>query len=401
MLPLIRAVAVLLTGSAAVCCVAPSAAAQQFDRVVIDANFRGGYQVEVADVNGDKRPDVIAVGGGTCAWFENPTWKKRIVTGPDQTPGVISSATADLDGDRKAEIAIAFEFAMTNPAKGKLLLAVSGAGWDDPWSLKPLVDVGSIHRLRWGDVTGDGKLDLVVAPIFGPQGKPPKFEGSAALVAFHADGDPRNGDWGVHALALRPVIHAIEVRPVEHVRGRSVILTADNLGVALIGEAIQTDGASWKYTTRGLVSGHSGEAPKRGCSEIHLGRMRDGRHILATLEPWHGNQAVVYFEAEPNLKRFGPRTVLDDTLADGHALWLADTDGDGDDEVFAGHRGKDHRVSIYDFDREKKSWTRTVLDRDIAAQDLRGGDLDGDGVPDLVAVGGATHDVVWYRPRRP
>ena len=35
--------------------------------------------------------------------------------------------------------------------------------------------------------------------------------------------------------------------------------------------------------------------------------------------------------------------------------------------------------------------------RDIAAQDLRGGDLDGDGTPDVVAVGGSTHNVVWYR----
>jgi hypothetical protein len=55
---------------------------------------------------------------------------------------------------------------------------------------------------------------------------------------------------------------------------------------------------------------------------------------------------------------------------------------------------------MYDFDRIKKAWIRTVIDRDIAAQDLRGGDLDGDGNPDVVAVGGATHNVVWYRVRR-
>ena len=40
---------------------------------------------------------------------------------------------------------------------------------------------------------------------------------------------------------------------------------------------------------------------------------------------------------------------------------------------------------------------RTVIDSEIAAQDLRGGDLDGDGTPDVVAVGGSTHNVVWYR----
>ncbi len=93
------------------------------------------------------------------------------------------------------------------------------------------------------------------------------------------------------------------------------------------------------------------------------------------------------------------RTVLDDTLDTGHALWTADVDGDGDDEIFAGHRGKDHRVSIYNYNG--KTWDRTVLDRDIAAQDLRGADLDADGTPDVVSVGGSTHNVIWYRPKKP
>ena len=112
------------------------------DRTVIDANFPGAYQVEVADVNGDKKPDIIAVGGDTCAWYENPTWKKRIVTTGKQTPGIISSATADLDGDGKAEIAIAYEFAMNRPTTGKLLMAVQGRGLDDPWKLVPIADIG-------------------------------------------------------------------------------------------------------------------------------------------------------------------------------------------------------------------------------------------------------------------
>ncbi len=54
---------------------------------------------------------------------------------------------------------------------------------------------------------------------------------------------------------------------------------------------------------------------------------------------------------------------------------------------------------MYKLDPASKSWTRTVLDRGVAAQDLRGGDIDGDGTPDVVAVGGSTHNVVWYRFR--
>ncbi len=366
------------------------------ERRIIDANFPGAYQVEVADVNGDKKPDVIAVGGSTCAWYENPSWKKRIVTTGKRSPGIISSTTADLDGDGRAEIAIAYEFAMNEPSKGKLLLAVQGKGLDDPWKLVPIGEIGSIHRLRWGDVDGDKRLDLVVAPLFGPEAKPPTYASPNRIRVFTTGANPESGRWSSRTLSDRYVLHAIEVIDADG-DGLSDILTADNDGVALF-----LDNSS---APRSLTPGAPGKTPKRGSSEVHLGKLRDGRRFLATVEPWHGNEVAVCLADDvakgpkgdqSKAWLFGPRTVLDETLADGHALWVADVDGDGDDEILAGHRGKDHRVSMYDYDWVKKTWARTVLDRDIAAQDLRGGDLDGDGKPDVIAVGGATHNVVWY-----
>jgi hypothetical protein len=377
------------------------AAGHSQDRIIIDADFPGGYQVEVADVNGDRKPDVVALGGSTCAWYENPTWKKRIVTTGKQTPGIISSATADLDGDGKAEIAIAYEFEMNEPTRGKLALAGQGQGLEDHWQLISIAEVGSIHRLRWGDLDGDGKLDLVVAPIFGAQARPPKYDDPVALQVFRFEGDSKNGRWKGHATMNGLVLHAIEVRPAlePRDRGRWVIMAADNRGVTLLHEAVYPSGGMFTVSSRLLVPGAEGEPPFRGCSEVHLGKFKDGRRFLATIEPWHGTEVVVWPEQDSAL-RFGSRTVLDSTLEQGHALWVADVDGDGDDEVFAGHRGKDHRVSMYDFDHATGKWIRAVLDREIAAQDLRGGDLDGDGTPDVVAIGGATHNVVWYRPKR-
>jgi hypothetical protein len=372
----------------------------RFDRVVVDDQLADGYQVEVADVNGDKQPDIIALGGSTCAWYENPTWKKRIITSGKQTPGIISSATADLDGDGRAEIAIAYDFEMNEPSRGRLALAVQENGSNEAWRLIPITDLGSIHRLRWGDLDGDTKLDLVVAPIFGREGRPPRYAGKAQILAFQPRGELNVSKWSRQPLLDHPVIHAIEVRLLADTHGRSAILTADNEGVTIVGEGIINDGASFTLTARTLVRGAAGEAPKRGCSEIHLGRLNDGSHFLGTIEPWHGSEVVVWPETETRSLKFGSRLVLDSSLTDGHALWVADVDGDGDDELFAGHRGTDHRVSMYDLDRTRGKWTRTVLDRDIAAQDLRGGDLDGDGTPDVVAVGGSTHNVIWYRPRR-
>jgi hypothetical protein len=382
----------------------PNASAHGADfvvrRQVIDADFPGAYQVEVADVDGDKKPDIIAVGGGTCAWYQNPTWKKRIVSGPDRTPRIISSATADLDGDGRAEIAIAYDFEMNEPLRGKLLLATRGAagGIDGPWQLRPITEVGSIHRLRWGDVDGDGKDDLVVAPIFGPEAKPPRYDEDAAQVSIVRLKE-KGGTWEwslKKSEPLFPVLHAIALGE-RNVLGYSPVYTASNIGVNVLDLGPLPRG----FNDTSLTSGHLGHPPKRGASEIHVGRLKDGRGFLATIEPWHGYEVAVYVDEKGKAPLHGPRDVIDDSLDDGHALWVADVDGDGDDEVLAGHRGKDHRVSLYDRDRATGQWARTVIDRDIAAQDLRGGDLDGDRSPDVVAVGGSTHNVVWYCFRRP
>jgi hypothetical protein len=381
-------------------CLPLAAVGQEFDRIVIDDNFPGAYQVEVADVNGDKKADIIALGGGTCAWYENPTWKKRVITGPDRTPGIITSATADLDGDGKAEVAIGYEFEMNQPKKGKLGLAVQED--DESWTFRHIADVGSIHRIRWMRSQGAAlPRSLVVAPIFGPSAQLPDYSDPAKLLAFVLpERDPISGKWEPSEWARRPVIHAIEV---SRFLGNEVdvVLTADNLGIGLV-----LPHFGGRDGTLDLVPGAKGDSPNRGSSEIHYGRLGRDRHFFATIEPWHGDEVVIWrWDRNPAADPPGPaaeytRAVLDNTLDAGHALWVADIDGDKDDEIFAGHRGKDHRVSMYKFEPKSKTWNRTVIDREIAAQDLRGGDLDGDGTPDVVAVGGSTHNVVWYRARR-
>jgi hypothetical protein len=402
----------------------------KFERVVIDSNFPDGYQVEVADVNGDKKPDLVALGGSTVAWYENPTWKKRVISTSKETPDVISSATADLDGDGKAEVAIAFDFSMNHPERGKLVLAVQGAKPDAPWTFQPiydvsrvvpqavtlagtpiaanpapLADVRSIHRIRWGWVMGDPvvgpagirfekKLELVAAPIFGPSARPPAYEQEPArLVVFNTEDKPKSGRWARRVIGDAPVLHAIELVSLDP-KLPSMVLAASNLGVTSM-ELVQQNGEPF-FERVILASGAPGNAPKRGASEVHLGHFKDGRKFLATVEPWHGTDVAIYESESLKPLKFGPRNVIDATLKEGHALWTADVDGDGDDEVFAGYRGGEGGVLIFDFDG--KNWVKTVLDPAITAQDLRGGDIDGDGRPDVVAIGGKSHNVVWYRP---
>lgn len=367
------------------------APACQVERVVLDPNFPDAYQVEIADVNGDGKPDVVALGGSTCAWYENPTWTKRVLTGPDQSPNIISSATGDLDGDGRADVAIGFDFAMNEPRRGKLLLASSAVHHGDgAWTAQPIGEVPSIHRLRIGDLDGDGKPDLVAASIFGPESKPPIYaQDQAAVMVYFPERKSPETSWRRELAGRQPVLHAIRVVDLDG-DGVDDVLAAGNEGIVWMKRA--KDGT---WSRRVLTPGAPGEAPKRGCSEIHVGKRADGRKFLATLDPWHGSQVVVVTESRAGSLDFTDKQLIDDTLDDGHALCAADIDRDGTDEVFAGHRGKGHRISAYH--RENGGWKRVVLDESVAAQDLRAGDLDGDGRPEIVAVGGSTKNVVLYK----
>ncbi len=423
--PLRTLAASLLLGTFAASALAddpPPKPTVRFDRVVIDDAFPDAYQVEVVDVDGDKKPDIVALGGSTIAWYQNPNWTKRVIaTGGEPLAGdIISSATIDLDGDGKGEIAIACKFAMNTPTRGKLFLASQGATLDDPWTLRHVADVPSIHRLRWGDIDGDDKPELIVAPIFGSESQPPTYDQDLArVVEFRPDPEqPKTGKWTEREIMRRPVVHAVKVLPavaVGSAKQPGGIVTADNTGVSIATAVLDQAGkvSRWKVLPGSLMPGASGNPPKRGSSEIQIGQLPNHQPFFATIDPWHGSEVVVWQPPTLETDLFKAflkgvvgglpsftfsRTVIDSTLDDGHALWTADVDGDGTDEIFAGHRGKDHRVAMYKLDG--KTWNRTILDTGIAPQDLRGGDIDGDGVPDVVAVGGDTHNVIWYRPIR-
>src|SRR5690349_22771409 len=53
----------------------------KFAEHAIATDLRGGYQVVVADLNHDGKPDIIALASGMkeLVWFENPGWQRHVL----------------------------------------------------------------------------------------------------------------------------------------------------------------------------------------------------------------------------------------------------------------------------------------------------------------------------------
>ena len=356
----------------------------RFAEHTIATELKGGYQVVVADINHDGKPDLIALASGMkeLVWFENPTWQRHVIV--DNQSRMINCAAWDTDGDGIPEIVLASEFA--NQAKGSIGVVSVLQHDGDPrrlWTRKEIDRLTTSHRLRWADIDGTGHKVLVNAPLTGAQAEAPEYRGHTPLVFY------RPGDWKRELIGEQNegVVHGIYVVDWDG-NGRDAILTASFVGIHLY-----KLGRNGQWTRTEIARGDPAAWPKSGSSDIAVGKLKD-RRFLAAIEPWHGNQMSVYQAGKDGWRR----QVIDDTLVDGHTIQTADLNGDGLDEVIAGFRGKGRSVFIYYAeDAQGTRWSKKVLDDGgIAAAACAVADLNNDGRPDIACIGSATANLKWY-----
>lgn len=380
------------------------------------AKIPHGYQVAVADVNGDGKPDILALSSQEhiVEWYENPGWKARPIT--TKTSGNISLAPLFGKGNQHQGVALATDFSLDDSTRGgNLWWAAPPASPDTEWPLAPIAQLPTSHRLRWADIDGDGRMELIDAPLLGRGARAPDYAVGSPLTWFampqempprhSSGGDEPQAQWDSHLIddALT-VIHGLRVLDWDGDR-RDEFLTASFEGVHLFHSAGQPPNLRWTRTRLGVgnqpSSGalDSGEAKsvRRGSSEIGVGRVGK-RRFLATIEPWHGEQVVVYLEPQTGKSsELWERHVIDSSFHDGHALACADFDGDGNDEIVAGFRGAGTSLFIYSSsDPAGFEWKREILDTDMAASGIALEDINGDGRQDIVAIGASTGNVKWY-----
>jgi len=380
--------------------VAVAAEFPKFEAKTLDPNIgKVCYAVTLADVDGDGKQDVVAVSENRVLWYQAPDWKPRVIIEDQTEKDNVCIAPLDIDQDGKIDFALGAGWSGKNT--GQLVWLSRGAVLDKKWDVHLIGHEPWTHRMRFGNVAGGKRPQLVVSPLTKTQGD------GVRLLAFSIPQNPKTDPWP------STIMNAAMNRMHNHWHldwngdGIDDTVTSSQEGVHLITPGAVRDGAANWQTTK-LGNGAGGEKPEaKGAGEIKVGKLKNGPRFIVTVEPMHGQACVVYVEPKAGEKTadgLWPRHVIDATLNRGHALWTCDIDGDGGDEIVLGFSDpgpgpvKGPGVFIYEADDATATkWTKhTIDDGGMATEDLICADLTGDGKLDIVAGGRASHNLKLY-----
>jgi hypothetical protein len=377
---------------------APAFPSAPFRPHTVALGLRGGYRVLATDMNRDGRIDLIGLGAqmNELLWYENPAWTPHVIV--RGAARMIDVAAADIDRDGVPELALAYEYrSVPADSLGKVAILKAGPDPRAPWTLTDIDTLPTSHRLRF--VRIGGQPHLVNAPLVGVTSRGPS-DPERTPTPLRAYRPPA---WRPQSItdANLGVVHGLFVGDWNG-DGRDDVLTAGYLGVHA--HSLTRDG-QWGRTE--IVKGNPVEWPQSGASDVAVGRMNRKRFFVTT-EPFHGNQVVVYLDAPDD--RWS-RHVIDAELLNAHALVLLDSDVDGNHEIVAGGTrtardaapGRKPGVFFYKATNPSGlTWSKALLDPDIAANSCVAADIDGDQRNDVACIGNTDPwPLRWYENTRP
>lgn len=361
-----------------------------FEAQTIDNRVAIGYGLAIGEVDGDDKPDILLADKTQIVWYRNGDWKRFVMAENLTTRDNVAIAARDINGDGKVEVAVGAQWnpneTSDNQQSGAIFYLIRPEDPTTKWEAIPLPHQPTTHRMKWVRLA-DGKYSLVVVPLHGRGNRNGQGAG-VRLLAYIKPENPRDVWQTVLLDESLNMTHNFEVTPVPGTKAEKLFVGGKQGAITLAPrEGLWAQNSVERLPEIGI---------KRGIGEIRQGRL--GRvNFLATIEPMHGNEVVVYV-----LNKQPQRHLLTDAFREGHALAAADLLGVGRDQVVAGWRNPDAagKVGIKLFvplDETGARWqSHTVDDNTMATEDLTVADLDADGKPDIIAAGRATKNLIIY-----
>jgi len=345
-----------------------------------------GYGIQLADVNGDGKTDIVLADKNTIQWYENPKWDRHDIARDLTKRDNVCVTARDINGDGKCEIAVGGQWNYRESIKdGAVFYLIPPKDRTQPWTPVRLHNEPSTHRMHW--VKGkDGEFQLVVKPLRGRgsvDGKGPGLR----LLEYFVPKNPKD-EWKYRVVCdfmhLSHNFHVVNWDQDEE----EEMLIAGKEGVW----RLDRQGEGWKAT----------QLTKEFAGEIRDGKLPGGKRFIVAIEPMHGSKCAVYVEPDKKGDLWPQLKVLDDQLRDGHALACADYLGVGSDQIVVGWRAMNTPgapgIKLFTpLDKNGTKWRETRISSDkVAVEDIKVGDLNGDGKIDIVAAGRQTKNLVIF-----
>jgi len=360
----------------------------RWESVTIDT-IEIGYGLQIEDVNGDKKLDIILADKKTVQWYENPTWEKHVIARDLTVRDNVCIAAKDIDGDGRCEIAVGGQWNYRESIKdGAVHYLLPPENRAKEWLPIKLYHEPSTHRMHW--ITGpDGTQRLVVKPLRGRGSVDGNGAGLKLLEYFPPE--DKQSEWR-HEVIADSLHLSHNFHPVNWDDDpEDELIVAAKEGVWHFDRIRENPTeTSWKPTQ--LTSEFAGE--------VRDGRLPNGKRFIVAIQPMHGSVAATYRQSDSNDSPWELCKVLSESLKDGHALACADFLGMGSDQIIVGWRAMNEPgvpgIKLFTpLDDQGDHWRESQLSSDeIAVEDIKIGDLDQDGRIDVIAAARQTKNLV-------